>query len=188
MNNAGETLYLRVADSIARAIRSGALARGERVPSVRETARQQGVSLSTVVQAYRSLEDSRLIEARPRSGYYVVARLAALPEPEPSLPPAESQPVDLGAMAAEVIRLAHDPRYVSFGAACPGADLFDQDRIRRAVARATQRFRSLLCVYPAGPGHETLRRAVSRHALRMGCQLDLRDILVTNGCLEAITL
>jgi len=54
---------------------------------VRAMARQHGVSLATVVQAYRTLEDARLIEARPRSGYFVAARPASLPEPETSRPP-----------------------------------------------------------------------------------------------------
>ena len=42
-------LYLQLAQTIANAIRAGTLAAGERVPSVREMARQEGVSLSTVV-------------------------------------------------------------------------------------------------------------------------------------------
>ena len=61
-------LYLQLAQTIATAIRSGTLAAGERVPSVREMARQEGVSLSTVIQAYRSLEDAHLIEAQHLAG------------------------------------------------------------------------------------------------------------------------
>ena len=87
---AADTLYLRIAEAIAGPIRAGTLARGERIPSVRTLARQQGVSQATVVQAYRTLEDARLIEARPRSGYFVAARPARLPEPETSRPPARS--------------------------------------------------------------------------------------------------
>ena len=186
--SANDTLYLQIAERIAQPIRAGTLARGERIPSVRELARQQGVSLSTVVQAYRTLEDARLIEARPRSGYFVAARAPRLPEPEPSLPPPDSRPVDVSSLGEQVMRLATDPRYISFGAACPSGELFAQDRVRRAVSRAAQRHRASLCRYPIGPGHELLRRAVARHALGLGCQLDARDILVTNGCLEAISL
>ena len=76
-------LYLDVAEGIASSIRSGVLARGERVPSVREMAQQRGVSVSTVTQAYRWLEDARLIEARPRSGYFVSAGRRRCPSPTP---------------------------------------------------------------------------------------------------------
>ncbi|WP_374318143.1 PLP-dependent aminotransferase family protein [Aquabacterium sp.] len=188
MNMAADTLYLRIAESMAGQIRSGTLSRGERIPSVRTLAVQHGVSQSTVVQAYRTLEDARLIEARPRSGYFVASRPASLPEPNPSAPPADSLPVGVSELAARVMSLANAPGYTSFGAACPSADLFAQERVRRAVSRAAQRHRLSLCQYPIGPGDESLRKAIARHALRMGCHLDARDIIVTNSCLEAITL
>lgn len=183
-----DILYLRIAESLAIPIRAGRLARGERIPSVRELANSRGVSTGTVLQAYRMLEDAHLIEARPRSGYFVASRPARLPEPEPSNPPANSMAVDVSSLAARVMHLAHDPEYISFGAACPGAELFSEERVRRAVSRAVQRHRSTLCQYTTGYGDEGLRRAIARHALRMGCQIDSDDIVVTNSCLESITL
>jgi DNA-binding transcriptional MocR family regulator len=183
-----QALYPQIAESIATPIRAGTLARGERVPSVRELARQHRVSPGTVLQAYRMLEDSGLIEARPRSGYFVAVRPVRLPEPEVSNPPASSMAVDVSSLAERVMRLAGDPAYVSFGAACPSSELFSQERVRRAVSRAAQRHRATLTQYTIGPGDESLRRAVARHALRMGCQFDARDVVVTNSCLESITL
>jgi DNA-binding transcriptional MocR family regulator len=181
-------LYLEVAENIARSIRSGVLARGERMPSVRTLALQQGVSVSTAIQAYRALEDARLIESRPRSGTFVAARPAPLPEPETTRPPVASQPVQASALAVRVMQLATDARYVSFGAACPGPELFDHDRIRRAVTRAALRHRDHLTRYAFGTGQEPLRRAIARHALAMGCQLDPERIVVTNGCRDALVL
>ncbi len=183
-----DSLYLQIAERMAQSIRSGTLARGERLPSVREQARLQGVSPATIVQAYRSLEDARLIEARPRSGYFVAARPLRLPEPEPSAPPVASLPVDVSSLGEQVMRLAADPSVICFGAACPSRELFAQERVRLAVSRAAQRHRSTLCRYPLGPGSDELRRAVARHALALGCQLEARDIVVTNGALEAISL
>lgn len=188
MQPQADTLYLKIADAMARQIRTGTLPRGERIPSVRLLAAQHGVSQSTVVQAYRTLEDARLIEARPRSGYFVAARPPQLPEPDTSRPPRRSVPVGISALAAKIMSLAHDPDFVSFGAACPDASLFAQERVRRAVSRATQRHRATLCQYPIGPGDESLRRAIARHALRMGCHIDASDVIVTGSCLEAISL
>lgn len=188
MHTHADTLYLKIADAMARQIRTGTLPRGERIPSVRNLASQHGVSQSTVVQAYRTLEDARLIEARPRSGYFVAARPPQLPEPDTSRPPRRSVSVGISAMAAKMASLAHHPDYVSFGAACPEASLFAQERVRRAVSRATQRHRGTLCQYPFGPGDESLRRAIARHVLRMGCHIDADDIVVTSSCLESISL
>jgi DNA-binding transcriptional MocR family regulator len=189
MDRNQDTLYLRIADQLAGSIRAGTLARGERIASVRELARQQGVSMATVVQAYRTLEDARLIEARPRSGYFVAGRPARrLPEPDTTPPPAQSQAVSVCSLGARVLAAAVDPSFLSFGAAAPSAELFPQERIRRALTRALQRHRASLCRYPLRTSSPELRRAVARQALSMGCQLDVRDIVVTNGCMEAMTL
>jgi DNA-binding transcriptional MocR family regulator len=181
-------LYMQLADRMARSIRSGTLKRGERLPSVRDLAGQHGVSLSTAVQAYRWLEDARLIEARPRSGYFVAARPPRLPEPRVSRPDTSSRMVQLDQLGVQVMALSQDPSFVSFGAACPGPELFDQDRVRRAMARAVMRHRDLLCTYPLGPGMEEARRAVARHALGLGCVLDPDEVVLTSSCMEAISL
>jgi DNA-binding transcriptional MocR family regulator len=182
-------LYLQIADSIARSIRNGALQRNERLPSLRDLARQRSVSLATATQAYRTLEDSRLIEARPRSGYFVMARPATqLREPATSRPPRASQWVDRGAIADRVLAQVEDDRTVSFGAACPDGSLLDPVRVRRSMTRAAVRHREWLNRYPAVPGHPLLRRAIARHVVRMGCELDPERIVVTNGCLESLSL
>ncbi|HEX2012883.1 MAG TPA: PLP-dependent aminotransferase family protein, partial [Roseateles sp.] len=62
------------------------------------------------------------------------------------------------------------------------------ERVRRALTRAVQRHRDLLCRYPLGAGMEEARRAVARYALGLGCALHADDIVMTNGCMEAISL
>src|SRR5689334_734107 len=75
-------LYRQVAAHVRALIDQGALKPGDRVPSVRRLSRQQGVSISTVMEAFRLLEDCKLVQARPRSGYYVRAKeMPTLAEP-----------------------------------------------------------------------------------------------------------
>ena len=63
--------YEALAHDLAQAIAAGRLRPGERIASVRQTSRSRGVSASTVFQAFYLLEARGLIEARPRSGYFV---------------------------------------------------------------------------------------------------------------------
>ena len=56
---------------MAERIQRGALAPGVRLPSVREGARQHGVSPSTVVAAYDRLQAQGLVEARRQRGFFV---------------------------------------------------------------------------------------------------------------------
>lgn len=197
-SDAPTPLYRQLCDRVSALIHSGALRKGDKLASVREMARQQGMAQSTVLQAYRALEDRRLIEARPRSGYFVavsapaaskVARRApALAVPTITAPPADSRSVDVSRLVEQVMSAAVDDRFISFGAACPTDDLFPPERLRKAMSRALQQHADSLSHYPFAPGIRPLREVIARRALGMGCTLDPERILITNGCLESISL
>ena len=74
-------LYQRLAAQVERGIASGALRAGDRLPSVRQLSQQHGVSMTTALQAFRHLENRGVVQARPKSGYFVAPRTPALPEP-----------------------------------------------------------------------------------------------------------
>lgn len=75
------TLYLNLAELLGARIEQGLYRPGQRLPSVRALSLEHGVSLSTVQQAYRLLEDNGLVSPRPKSGYFVTEdrSLPALP-------------------------------------------------------------------------------------------------------------
>src|SRR6478736_232116 len=82
------TLYEEVARQLVEMIDAGTLAVGSRAPSVRSLSAQLKVSKSTVIAAYRLLEDHGRLQARPQSGFYVRAlRRETVEEPEMSRPP-----------------------------------------------------------------------------------------------------
>ena len=67
-------LYEQLAEHVAALIATGSLRAAERLPSVRQLARERRVSVATATHAYEVLEARGLVETRPRSGYYVSAR------------------------------------------------------------------------------------------------------------------
>ena len=64
-------LYAQLAERLRAAIAAGDLAPGEALPSVRQLAVKLRLNPGTVVQAYRDLERSGLVELRQGSGTYV---------------------------------------------------------------------------------------------------------------------
>jgi DNA-binding transcriptional MocR family regulator len=64
-------LYEQLAAELGDAIERGALRAGARLPSVRRLAEDRALSVATVVAAYDRLEGAGLVEARPKSGYFV---------------------------------------------------------------------------------------------------------------------
>jgi DNA-binding FadR family transcriptional regulator len=75
LSKGSSTLYEHVVEEIERLIRAGTMRPGDRIPSVRRASAQSGVSVTTIVQAYLVLEDRGLIEARPKSGFFVRSQL-----------------------------------------------------------------------------------------------------------------
>ena len=65
--------YAQLLDQIATMIRSGVLAPGSRLPTIRHLANDLGVAVNTVARAYRELELEGLAAPRGRHGTVVTA-------------------------------------------------------------------------------------------------------------------
>ena len=181
--------YEQLAAGIAALIESGTLRPGARAPSLRTAAKQWRVSLSTALQAYRLLEDRGLIEARPKSGFYVARALAiSLPAPAISRPPAAATRVSVSGVVQKLLHHAADPGLVPLGCAIPGAELLAAGKLDRLLARAARTKGTDYNIYTAPQGDLRLRQEIARRALRWGQVLAPEDIVVTCGCTEALLL
>ncbi len=181
--------YEDVAAAIRRMVDSGALGAGMRAPSLRRTARQQGVSMATALQAYRLLEDWGVLEARARSGFYVAANpLATRPRPARSAPPGEAQPVRVEKDVSAMLALAADAAYLPLGCAIPDAAMLAAGGLDRFLARAARVKGVQYNVYTEPRGDAGLRREIAARALRLGQALPPEDIIITLGCTEALYL
>lgn len=181
--------YEEVANLITALVDSGTLAPGSRAPSLREISKQQRISLSTALQAYRLLEDRGVLEARPQSGHYVTRRAAThLAVPAMSDPPAKARPIAISTTLLRLHQSSVDPRLVPLGWAIPNAELLAAARLDRFLARAARTKGTAYNTYSAPKGELQLRQEIARRALRWGAALSPEDIIITSGCMEAITL
>ncbi|MEM9267182.1 MAG: PLP-dependent aminotransferase family protein [Cyanobacteria bacterium P01_F01_bin.13] len=183
------TLYEQVADRIQVLIREGTLAPGDRLPSVRKLRQQLSVSMSTVLEAYRLLEDRGFIVARPQSGYYVkTTALTALPdEPSQSAPPAQVRPVDISLML-RLLRMDLSPEAIHLGAAVPGVEHFPLNTLNRLMGQVMRADPMAVHSYSTVPGCELLRREVAKRMLNAGCSISPDQIIATAGATEAYYL
>jgi DNA-binding transcriptional MocR family regulator len=181
-------LYLRVARQIETQIRKGALRVGDRVPSIRGLKRQQGVSVSTVLQAYFWLENQGWIEPRPQSGFYVRVPYADLvPEPEfqtERCAPTEISDLDL---LYEVVTSLGD-RSKLLGAASLSPELYPNRKLNQIIHKITREnpTHSSRCEFPQGA--ESLRRQIARRSIEYGCNFSPNDVVITCGCMESLNL
>jgi len=182
-------LYEQVADTIARLINQGTFQPGDRVPSIRALSRQMHVSIATVMEAYRCLEDRELIEARPQSGYYV-RRLYqhTLIEPAPSTPGKSPTTVSVDELVRMVMQDSRNQNLVPLGAAVPNPENLPVGKLNRILASVVRRKGAQSISYEMSAGFEPLRVQIARRLLSAGCALNPREILITSGCQEAVTL
>ena len=182
-------LYRSLADKLISLIEKETYRVGERIPSVRQMSKQQGVSISTVLQAYLLLENQGWIEAHPQSGYYVQAKVhEQVPEPEISSPARDPSRVSLHELAMMLMRDSTDPELVQLGAAFPNPNYLPAEKINKALARVARRHAVDGHKYIIPPGLEELRVQIAKRAALSGCQLSPNDVMITSGGLEAIDL
>ncbi|KAA3654408.1 MAG: PLP-dependent aminotransferase family protein [Proteobacteria bacterium] len=183
------TRYQQLADDLARRIGEGTLRPGERVPSVRHACRSHDASPSTVLQAYALLESRGLIEARPRSGYYVRARLGqTLAEPPVSRPGTDATALTVSDFIFDILDSARDREVVPLGSGFPSPELFPLDRLARALAVSARRLDPWRSVTDLAPGNDELRRQIALRYLSAGVSLSPEEIVITSGAMEAINL
>ncbi len=184
-------LYEEVSARIGEMIRNGTYRVGERIPSIRELSRQTRASVNTVMAAYAHLENLGMIEARPKSGYYVCSRFAEPPDTPASGGRGKEiapNPAILGDAALQVMCNTANPSLVPLGGGMPNTELSPVDKLNRMLASESRRFRQQSISYPPPEGHKRLRVQIARRSLDSGCALAPEDIIVTSGCVEAMNL
>jgi DNA-binding transcriptional MocR family regulator len=185
----GEGLrYEQVAEHIRDQVRRGVLRPGERIPSVRSLSRRLGMSVSTVMQGYGLLQDERLIEPRPQSGYYVKMPAQRPPAPAMSRPEAYPVPVSVSELALQVVQAYRTPGVIQMGTALPRTDFPAVAHLHRILAGLARRPDPRLRDYDMPPGNDGLRLQIARRAVDAGVSAAPDDVVVTNGCQEALVL
>ncbi|MCJ7436059.1 MAG: PLP-dependent aminotransferase family protein, partial [Anaerolineales bacterium] len=187
---ANETLrYQEIANRLTELIRQGTYPPGERIPSVRQMSQQQGVSISTILQAYYLLEDKGLIEARPQSGYYVLALADdLLLEPEISSPGRDPSQVSLHELVMMLMNDTMNPNLIQLGAALPNPLFLPTKKLNHILANIARQNNIDTHQYQIPPGLDTLRVQIARRSVNAGCTLSPNDIVITSGGIEAINL
>ena len=184
-----QTKYEEVADFVVSLVDCGALRMGMRAPSLRAIARDREASMSTVLQAYRLLEDRGVLEARPKSGFYVASHgRVSLPTPITSQPPKRPSNVTITGHVTELLERAANPDLVPLGCAIPNADLLAAGRLDKFMARAARTHGHEYNIYTEPRGLFSLREEICRRVVRWGQALSPEDVLLTIGCTEALSL
>lgn len=186
-------LYRQLAGHYRGAIEAGTLRPGERMPSLRSLMRLHDISLSTALQLCRTLESDGWAEARARSGYFVRQpqrlRMVPMDEPVAGLRPDPAQYVGIHGQVSDFVarrRRAEVRLNLSIARAAP--QLYPAEALRAAMTRALRLRPELISGVPPLQGDPHLRAVLAKRALAAGMTIAPEDVLITNGCIEALNL
>lgn len=180
--------YERLAAELSDAIERGALRPGARLPSVRRLAEDRALSIATIVAAYTVLEGAGLIEARPKSGFFVRRALAdgAVPRP-PRKSVTATRPALSDGLARLLVAL-RDPGVVPLAAAYLDPATLRVAALNRIASALAREVSTLGARDDTPPGLLTLRRALARRSVSWGAALTEADFVCTVGATEALSL
>jgi len=183
----GLSLTDQLSARFAERIRSRLLAPGARLPSVRECARQQGVSPHTVVAAYDQLLAQGLIEARRQRGFFV----RDVAPPQASTPQRSSA----SPVAADASSLIRGMFHRQSDKPQPGMGVFPPDWMEStfmpaAVRRVTSgpMLQELSLQYGDPAGDKPLRQSLSQKLMGINVPAASEQIITTVGATHALDI
>jgi DNA-binding transcriptional MocR family regulator len=183
----GAFRYVAVEKHILARIESGELPPGEKIPSLRALGSRLGLSVSTIGQAYLELERQGVIEARPKSGYFVRERPQRLPRPRRRTEVSdEPRQVSRNTLIRQVLDTMGRDDILPFGVAKTGEELLPAKTLARIMTQVVRDNPEGCLRYETVAGNEALRRQIALRCLDAGAEVTAADVLITAGALEAL--
>jgi DNA-binding transcriptional MocR family regulator len=181
--------YRQIADGIEKLINTEALRIGDKLPSVRTLADEYNISMGTAFQAYYHLEGKGLIESRPKSGYYVRFNQKRFPGlPNRVQPDARTHTVSVKEMIADIYADIASDIKMNFALAVPDVSLLPAAKLAKSVVHALRHTKDHGIQYEHTQGSPDLRKQVAKLAFNWGGKINPNEVVITNGCLEAMTI
>ncbi|MBQ7520173.1 MAG: PLP-dependent aminotransferase family protein [Clostridia bacterium] len=151
--------YLKLYEHLREEIAGGTWVYGERLPSRRQIARDQGLSVVTVEHAYELLCQEGYAEAKAKSGYYVAY---------------QAEEGFSAAPSAAVFRPPHP--------AAPAENAFPFSVLARTMRRVLTEYGEAILQKAPNAGCDELRAALSRYLARnRGIRAEAGQIVIGSG-------
>lgn len=180
----GVPLYRQLADSIRGLIDRGILQNGQRLPATRELANQLKLNRATVSAAYNMLEQSGVLEGHVGRGSFIAAKARDL-----SAKPMNS--VDWDGMLGPLEYAAGPATEVEINLATsrPAAANFPLAAFRKLAKEVVDSPEALPILQLGSPhGYGPLRHYLMEEAIQSNVARNGDDLLMTNGCQQALDL
>ena len=183
-------LYVQLADQLVEAIEDERLAPGDRLPAMRDLARDLDCALVTVSQAYELLAARGRVQSRVGKGTFVA------PPPERQTPFSRRWEPDVGRFARaqrlegvmEQLTRVTTPGAISLAAGHPAPETFPLHDFGRAFHRTLVDDPPEAMQYRSSTGDSDLCETLAGLLRARGCTADAKDVIVCSGAQQAADL
>ena len=182
-------IYEKIVNDISNQLIEGKPAGGEKLPSLRILSARYGCSISAVMQAYSILEAQGKIYSIEKAGFYAATpAVAPLPAPEKDHFSLKSSEATSVSIFNRIVEASNDHTIVPLGAGIPDSSCLPLAALKNEITRTLKEDYSILTEYSDELGTEELRCEIQKRMLLRGVKTEPEDILLTNGCTEALSL
>jgi GntR family transcriptional regulator/MocR family aminotransferase len=183
------TVYRQISDHIRHEVADGRLEAGDRLPPIRNLAKDLGVNRDTVALAYEELVNAGVAVSTVGRGTFVAPVHAS------DAPSVEDFHAALAPLTERL--LDFERARPQFGSATnavplhslvPDQSLYPADEFRRALNRVLQQSGPELLLYGSPQGHLGLRETLADRFQKDGIDIDANGIVLCHGASQGISL
>lgn len=173
-----QPLYIQLFEQLKELIQQGILPEDCKLPTIRELGRELEVNNSTVVNAYKLLEDHKLIYKKVGSGSYVL--------------PIEENLIINNAVSNEDDRQEYDYNteegYIDFATASPDPRLFPMTDFKKAINDVIERDGGNAFMYHDSRGYLPLRSSIADYLSKKEIEVGPEDVYIISGAQQGIDI
>jgi len=170
-------LYQQLAEAIMTLISDGYLPANSKLPPIRKMAQHFGVNTVTIVNAYKYLEQKRMVYSRVGSGTFVSPLpVEHIPEPVANR---NIRSFESGISMENAINFS--------GTSLPD-DMFPVDAFKKAFDEVLEREKGGAFSYMDGMGYEPLREQLCRYLESYGIKTSVENVQVISGAQQGIDI
>lgn len=177
MKIAGKTLVVGISESVERQILAGAIAVGQRLPSIRQFAAMHHCSVNTVVGAFELLATKGLIKPKRGSGYYVIGAPATRPPDDETR--SLDRAMDTVWLMREQVKRSHTTLPVGEG--FPPVAWLEDSKLYRYQKHLDRVDRDSMYRYGDRYGYPPLRQHLVQRLAHLGIAAGMNQIVLTHG-------
>ncbi len=189
-------IYQQITEGLKRAIETGQLAAGSKLPSTRVFAEELGVSRNTVLQVFEGLTDVGLLVSRVGAGTFVRDMVNTITEATPAFdvaPERRAYPFrSLSRRGKALVASSTDEfteRPTAFMPDLPDLREFPIRTWLRLLNETSGRLTGQILGETSNAGYEPLRRAIAQHlSAARGILCDYRQVVITTGSQQGLDL